>query len=186
MGERIRSFIAVDISARGVVEAVERFQRGLLGTGADLKPVEPYNLHITLIFLGEQPKRALDEISRRLEGLAHRRFVLELRGVGAFPTPSNPRVVWIDVSRGRGELTALARDVRALAKDFAREEEEFTPHLTVARVKGPRNKDKLVAFLEAHKGDYFGEVEVAEVKLKRSTLTPRGPIYEDLYAKKLA
>lgn len=186
MSERIRSFVAVDITARDVVNAVEALQRELLATGADLKPVEPYNLHLTLIFLGEQPKRNLDELARRLEGLTHRRFVIELRGVGAFPNPSSPRVIWIDVGKGRDELIKLAQDVRALARDFAQEEEEFTPHLTVARVKGPRNRDKLTSFLEAHRSDRFGEVEVAEVKLKKSTLTPRGPIYSDLYIKKLA
>ncbi len=185
MSERIRSFIAVDVTAKEVVNAVEALQRELLATGADLKPVEPYNLHLTLIFLGEQPKRNLDEIAKRLEGLPHKRFVIELRGVGAFPNPSSPRVIWIDVGKGREELVKLAQDVRALARDFA-QEDEFTPHLTIARVKGPRNRDKLTAFLEAHRSDRFGEVEVAEVKLKRSTLTPRGPIYSDIYVKKLA
>jgi len=186
MSERIRSFIAVDVAAKAVVDAVLSLQRGLVGTGADLKPVEPHNLHLTLIFLGEQPKRNLDEIARRLEGLPHRRFVVEFKGVGAFPSPSSPRVVWIDVARGRDELIRLAQDVRTLAREFAQEDEEFVPHLTVARVKSPRNRDRLAAFIEAHRSDHFGEVEVAEVKLKRSTLTPRGPIYSDLYVKRLA
>ncbi|MGC8582957.1 MAG: RNA 2',3'-cyclic phosphodiesterase [Thermoproteus sp.] len=186
MSERIRSFIAIDVAAKAVVDAVLALQRGLMETGADLKPVEPHNLHLTLIFLGEQPRRNLDEIARRLEGLSHKRFAIELRGVGAFPNPSSPRVVWIDVGRGREELVRLAQDVRALTREFAEEDEEFTPHLTVARVKGPRNRDRLAAFIEAHRSDYFGEVEVAEVKLKRSTLTPRGPIYNDLYVKRLA
>lgn len=186
MSERIRSFIAVDVAAKDVVDAIEALQRELLAIGADLKLVEPYNLHLTLIFLGEQPKRNLDEIARRLEGLAHKRFVVELKGVGTFPNPSSPRVIWIGVGKGKEELVKLAQDVRALARDFAQEDEEFTPHLTIARVKGPRNRDRLTAFLEAHRSDYFGEVEVAEVKLKRSTLTPRGPIYSDIYVKKLA
>lgn len=184
--ERTRSFIAVDISGEQVVQRILALQRELLRTGADLKPVEPENLHITLIFLGEQPKGNLDEIARRMGQISARRFTMELRGVGAFPNEANPRVIWIGVGKGRDELISLAKAVRASASGFAQEDEEFTPHLTVARVKGPRNKDELGEFVKAHKFDVFGAVEVAEVKLKKSTLTPRGPIYTDLYVKKLS
>lgn len=186
MSEPIRSFIAVDVTAKAVIEAVSRLQRELLSTGADLKPVELHNLHLTLIFLGEQPKRTLDEVAKRLEQLNFRRFEVEFRGVGAFPNSSSPRVIWVDVGRGRRELVDLAHAVRELVRDIAREDEEFTPHLTVARVKGPRNKDKLAEMIGRHSSDVFGAVEVSEVKLKRSILTPRGPIYSDLYVKRLS
>lgn len=186
MSERIRSFIAVDVADKEIVQRIVALQRELLRTGADLKPVEPENLHYTLLFLGEQPKRSLDELAKRLESISAPCFQLELRGVGAFPREDSPRVVWIGAGKGREELAALAYKVRELAKDIAQADEEFAPHLTIARVKGPRNKDRVAEFIAGHKNDVFGVVQVCEVKLKKSVLTPRGPIYSDLYVKKLA
>ncbi|MGB9704174.1 MAG: 2'-5' RNA ligase family protein, partial [Pyrobaculum sp.] len=62
-----------------------------------------------------------------------------------------------------------------------REDREFTPHLTIGRVKSGRNIDKLRELLGRYRGVEFGVVTVDKVKLKKSTLTPRGPIYSDLF-----
>jgi len=182
----LRVFVAVDISDE-VRQRVLRIQRELAMTGADLKLVEPENLHFTLRFMGEIPKPSVDAAIRELSRLSAQRFRIRISGMGAFPDPARPRVVWLGVTEGRDRMVELARAVEELVGRYAahREDREFTPHLTLARVKGPSNLDRLAEFIKRMSGVDVGEMEVREVKLKQSTLTPRGPIYRDLHIVKL-
>jgi 2'-5' RNA ligase len=63
---------------------------------------------------------------------------------------------------------------------FKPERKKFSPHVTIARVKGGRNKDKLVEVIRNNQDEEFGEVEVNRLILKKSVLTPKGPIYSDV------
>ncbi|HVP92689.1 MAG TPA: hypothetical protein VMS94_02980, partial [Acidobacteriota bacterium] len=56
----------------------------------------------------------------------------------------------------------------------------FSPHLTIARVKSERNKAELERFIDEKSNYEFGIVKAACLRLKRSDLTPRGPIYSTL------
>jgi 2'-5' RNA ligase len=67
-----------------------------------------------------------------------------------------------------------------LSKLGLRPDKEFKPHVTIYRVKSVRNKSSVLSLLERLKEQEFGEVCVDKLKLKKSTLTPQGPIYEDL------
>jgi len=182
--ELIRSFVAVEIPPS---QKMDRLQRELSRV-LDAKLVELENLHITLIFLGEIPKQTVDQVTRALSSIQFRKFSIELKGIGVFPREDNPRVVWIGVSKGREELTRLAQLVRESVEKYSRhrEEREFTPHLTIARLKSRKNIDKLAKMIDEYREEVFGEVEIREVKLKRSILTPRGPIYSDLYVLNLS
>ena len=183
----LRVFVAVDVTEE-VRARVLRIQRELALTGAYLKLVEPENLHFTLRFMGEIPRQSVDAAIRELGKLSARRFRIRIAGMGVFPDLSRPRVVWLGVAEGREAMAELARAVEELVGRYAahREDREFTPHLTLARVKGPGNLDKLVEFVRRMANVEVGEMEVSEVKLKQSTLTPRGPIYRDLYVVRLA
>ncbi|ACB40485.1 RNA 2',3'-cyclic phosphodiesterase [Pyrobaculum neutrophilum] len=183
----VRAFIAVDIDSPEVVRRVEQIQREVLGLGVDVKLVERENLHITLRFLGEVPQGRINDIARALAALKHQRFEIRLVGLGVFPHMASPRVLWVGVAQGAEELTRLANAVRAAVDKYAehREERDFTPHLTIGRVKSGRNVDKLRELVERHKNTEFGAAVVDKVKLKRSVLTPRGPIYSDLFVQVL-
>ncbi len=63
---------------------------------------------------------------------------------------------------------------------FKPESRGFSPHITLARVRSGRNRDDLVERLRGHTDDSFGGFLVERVKLKRSVLTPRGPVYSTL------
>ena len=52
MSEQIRSFIAFDMKNDNVLNRLAAAQKMLIQTNADLKLVEPTNIHITLRFLG--------------------------------------------------------------------------------------------------------------------------------------
>jgi RNA 2',3'-cyclic 3'-phosphodiesterase len=113
-------------------------------------------------------------------------FDLVLRGLGAFPSPTRPRVLWAGIDEGRAAAATLARGVDdALAElGFEREARAFSPHVTLGRVRGPRPAPRLAEALAA--GGHFGRQPVASVALMRSDLSPRGARYSELATAPLA
>ncbi|BCS94329.1 RNA 2',3'-cyclic phosphodiesterase [Metallosphaera javensis (ex Sakai et al. 2022)] len=152
-------------------------------TGADVKLVEPQNVHITLAFLGEVGEDRVDLVKESLDEVKFTAFRVAFRGLGAFPSVSRPRVVWVGITEGFNELKRIRTSlVKSLTSKRIRvEEEQFVPHLTLGRVKGPRGVLELAKLVEEMSDRQFGEQEVKEIVLFKSTLTPRGPIYEPLH-----
>ncbi|UXD21826.1 hypothetical protein IPA_08570 [Ignicoccus pacificus DSM 13166] len=185
--EKVRAFIAVDIEGE-LAGKLGRLAESLKQTGADVKIVEVENFHITLRFLGNIPVDMIDEIEKVMQKAAQsgRRHKIRLKGVGAFPSPYRPRVIWVGVE-GDEVLAEMARILeRELRKmGFRPETKGFTAHVTLARVKGPRGRERLTEWIESMKDIDLGEFEVTNIRLKKSTLTPRGPIYETLREVKL-
>jgi 2'-5' RNA ligase len=177
----LRVFVAVKITNSQVLEEIKRVQEDLERAGIKAKMVELENMHITLQFIGEIPHEKVLLIQRNLQEVKASPFTIEFEGLGAFPNIRNPRVIWVGVKKGADELSALARAVQqAVALSRIRfESEEFTPHLTIARVKAPINSE-VRKILESNGSTHFGEQEVHQFHLIKSTLTPRGPIYTDL------
>ncbi len=178
---RVRCFVSVDIEEGGVVEKIIRIQNDLQNVGARFKLVEPNNLHLTLAFIGEIPPSLVDAVKKALNEIKYNSFEVTFKGLGAFPGLSRPRVIWVGVSKGADKLVELANTVRASLKRgrIPFDKKEFIPHLTIARVKS--GSSKLCAFLKKNADIDVGSITVAHVRLKKSTLTSRGPIYEALY-----
>jgi len=182
MGERIRAFIAIDIEEPVIVGRIVNIRDAFVGTGAPMKPVEDYNLHLTIRFLGYIPMSLIDDIHRVLESVEFKPFKMKLAGVGAFPSIVRPRVIWIGVREGADVLRSIYEQVeRGLRRIGLRaEREEFVPHVTLARLKGSRNIERVVKLLEEFKDVEVGEVEVRCIRLKQSILQRSGPIYKTL------
>lgn len=178
----VRCFIAVDIENPDLLDVIVMAQRRLIASGADLKLVERENLHITLRFLGEITPSLVEAIGQLILETTFKPFMVFFRGVGAFPHSRRPRVIWIGVSKGAQELKELHSRIEAGLSDLGirREERAFTPHLTIARVRGGRNIERLTVELTSLLDLEFGSLIISHVRLKRSTLTPRGPIYSTL------
>ncbi len=184
MPDRLRIFIAVDVEDPLLLSRLERVKDALVATGAPMKPVETGNLHITLRFIGEVPRGLAEDIARTvLEKLEFREFEVELKGLGAFPSPARPRVVWVGVGEGSEELARLHREIEEGLRRLGipPEREEFVPHVTLARLKGSRNIHAVARLIQEYEDYVFGRMKVQAVRLKKSTLTPRGPIYETLW-----
>jgi 2'-5' RNA ligase len=182
MSESVRSFVAFDMDSESVLKRLTAVQALLVGTGADLKVVEPKNIHITLRFLGNVTAGTVEKI---FEGMTRVQFVpfdVKVCGVGAFPDLSYPRVVWAGITEGadslRGIFTQLEPSLRSLG--FAPDAKGFSPHLTIARVRSGRNKAELARLIRENVNYEFGTVRAACLRLKRSDLTPKGPIYSTL------
>jgi 2'-5' RNA ligase len=94
--------------------------------------------------------------------------------------------VWIGVSDGKSglnEITSIVNE-KLIRLGFPSEKRGFSPHLTVARVRSKREHYSLLTTIESFHDRFFGSQEVNEIKLKKSDLTPKGPIYTDLYVRK--
>lgn len=184
MKDRIRSFVAVELSAE-IRSALGREIARLEAAGADVKWVEPGSLHLTLKFLGDVDRRAIPDVLRALGPAAApvRPFDLEVSGVSFFPKPTKPRIVAAGIDpEGAEALEALALRVdEALAPlGFAREERAFKAHVTLGRARSPKGAGALADALLTSPGEPFGEQEVREVVLFMSELSRQGPTYTAL------
>ena len=171
-----------------------------------LKFVNPWQTHQTVKFLGEVPAERVVDVKVALAGVSQSPFEVALRGVGFFPVPplktktgkakarvKTVRVVWVGIEEGAEELRALQEEVesqlQAAGVDFPPERRgPFSAHVTLCRVKKPLSKDELQAVLRKVaelKAVEVGRTRVEVLKLKKSTLTPKGPVYEDLFVKRL-
>ncbi|MEM2104666.1 MAG: RNA 2',3'-cyclic phosphodiesterase [Candidatus Bathyarchaeia archaeon] len=182
MFETIRSFIAFDIENVSVLEKIRKVQKILADSGADLKLVEPENIHITLRFLGNITQNMVDKIYNGMQKIQFTPFDVKVQGLGAFPNPRYPRVLWAGIREGaiqlRGIFEQLEPYLRGLG--FAPDRKGFSPHLTIARVRSGRNRGELAERLKENLNFDFGVLEAKCLRLKRSDLTPKGPIYSTL------
>lgn len=180
--ELIRSFIAFDIEDENIIRNISKIQSMLLKTGADLKIVKPENIHITVRFLGNVSPSMIDRIFSEMEKVSFSPFDIEIKGLGAFPNLRRINVVWAGIVRGANELRSIFYQLepRLQGLGFRPENRSFSPHLTIARVRSGRNRGelaKLIMDLEEYK---FGVFRAKCLRLKRSILTPKGPIYSTL------
>ena len=178
----MRCFVAVDLEDPDLLNALGRIQDGLRGVGADLKCVERENIHLTMRFLGDVGEGVLEDLQGLISGVNFPPFGMGLRGVGTFPNLRRPRVIWVGITRGVDELKGIFDRLESglVGMGFRPERRGFSPHITIARVRSGRNRDRLVKQVMDHTDDEIGEMEVQHVRLKKSVLTPRGPIYSTL------
>ena len=179
----VRAFIAVEIENMDVLSRIIKMRDQIVSTGADIKPVEDENIHLTIRFLGEFPESDLSIVQSALEGLRDlKSFNIHITGLGAFPNIIRPRVIWVGVSEGSDRLKSIRSmiDKGLRGGRFHRDQHEFSPHITLARVRSARNVDRLVELLNSYRDHDFGWSPVTRIVVKRSTLTPRGPIYNDI------
>jgi 2'-5' RNA ligase len=182
MPESIRSFLAFDIESDTVLDRLATAQRQLVQTGADLKLVEPQNIHITVRFLGNITPAMVEKIFDEMKQVQFTRFTVQIKGLGAFPNLRYPRVVWAGMTTGSDQLKNVFSQIepRLRGLGFTPDSRGFSPHLTIARVRSGRNKQQLAAFLTENANYEFGTVDAKCLRLKKSTLTPKGPIYSTL------
>lgn len=177
-----RSFIAVEANEE-VRESLSEVQRKLEGTGGDLKLVRSENIHMTLRFLGDVSEKRLELVKEATdEAIEADPFEISVEGLGVFPNPGFIRVVWAGVGRGTSELESLREKIDQELSEIGvpPEDKDFTPHFTIARVKSGRAKDKINSVVQNSSDRTWGSIQVEEIELKESELTPEGPIYTTL------
>ena len=121
-----------------------------------------------------------EKIINAINSIEFSKFEIIIQGVGVFPRTKSPRVIWVGVNKEGGQLISnLASLVhkRLLELGF-KNDKPFKQHITIFRVKNNINDitDELTKF----NSKIFGVQLISQIKLKKSTLTADGLIYEDL------
>lgn len=182
----IRAFIAIEIEAATVRRIAAAIHQLKARIGA-IRWVGAGNFHLTLKFLGNIDESKIEPIGAALaETLGpFPRLTINAKGLGVFPNPKRPRVLWVGLVGS--ELVALQAKVDSALTPlgFAPEEKKFTPHLTIGRWRQGERADRT---LEIELGqelgkwsDYeFGATPINDVILFQSDLKPAGAIYRRL------
>lgn len=163
----MRLFIAVDVTP-WIRRAMNAAQRQLPPQGLQL--VEPSKMHISLMFLGDVSPKKIPGVQNKLRGIECEPFEVVIKGMGAFPNEQYVRTVWAGCRTK--ELKALGEKVQAALPEFPKE--EFTGHITIARVN---KRVGLRSFFAMYKDFRFGDFIVEKFYLMASELTPSGPVY---------
>ena len=187
----MRCFIAIDLDEtikKQLAQLQAELQKKADVKKSDVKWVRPDSIHLTLKFLGEVRDERLAEICQTVSDVAgrHTSFVLEVGGVGCFGGAS-AKVLWVGAGRDCNELVGLQSDIeKGLARAGWREEtRRFTGHLTLCRIRNARAGRVLAAISKDYEGLELGSLEVEDVCVYQSQLTPAGPIYTVLSRSKL-
>ncbi|MHA1726908.1 MAG: RNA 2',3'-cyclic phosphodiesterase [Promethearchaeota archaeon] len=187
----IRSFIAIDLEEEETRKNIQKFGEHLKNIQPGIKLVEPENLHLTVKFLGNIPeslapkiyKVLKEEINEKIfQGITYEYY---LKGTGQF---RNYSVIWVKLIGDISFLQSIKTRVEDLLKRKLNIEKdkrsEFTPHLTIGRLNRKKidykTLEKFKIIISENKEKEFGQFHIDKVNLKKSVLTPKGPIYSTL------
>lgn len=183
MAETLRTFIAVELSEE-IRAVLEDIQGRLKIFHADIKWVEPSNIHLTLKFLGDVQLKDIPLLTETLRPALKEITPIptELTELGAFPDLRHPRVLWAGLRDEDGRIAQLADAIEtALGKiGYKKEQRDFKAHVTLGRVRSLKNIAPLVKGLQEYRLPPKTAQVIAGITLFKSTLTPSGPIYEIL------
>jgi len=173
----MRTFVAVEINNQEVLNSIEDIESKLK---IQAKPVSIKNIHFTMLFLGEISDSMSQNVMEKLDSIEFQSFEVVIQGIGVFPKPSFPRIIWVDTDKEGGQkLIDLASTVvEKLSSLGFQADKPFKPHVTIFRVKnkiGDISDD-----LKKYQSYSFGVQKVSEIKFKKSILNSDGPIYSDL------
>ncbi len=188
MEQSIRTFISIELDEETHSE-LSSLLSALAESDADVKWVAPEVIHLTLKFLGYIDEAKVKEVQEILSAVVKnfKPFALTLKGIGAFPKLDYPRVIWAGVNEGKSETELIAKELEdKLEKiDIPKEDREFHPHITLGRVKSPKNKDKLKSIIEITKFEPCSKINVDHLTLFKSQLSANGPTYTPLFIAKM-
>jgi len=175
----MKVFMGIDLPDE-LKRALYDFQSEIRNLGVSGSYKSQENFHITLEFLGEVDCAAQPVLIEVLSGVAskHKPFLLNIGGIGVFPSFRRPHTLWTSVDGDLSELNKLRDDLHLeLAnKGFLLEKRQFTPHLTI--ISHPKLAAVDFSGIRAKK---LGEFMVTEIVLFESRAVGGKRIYEALY-----
>ena len=178
----IRTFICIEVP-KSIKERIGTLQQTAGRHEAKISWVKPSNIHLTLKFLGDVEAARIPAVGSAVERAARlsRPFEIEVGGAGCFPSANRPRVFWVGLTAipdGLARLHALIEQ-ELVREGFAPDGRKFSPHLTIGRVRSPKNAARVAEDLIAT-GFEREKFQTTEVIVMRSDLNPSGSIYTPL------
>src|SRR5437899_8788301 len=175
---RVRTFIAIDLG-KTIRDRLVALQEAVAKSVTGVKWVEPDNLHVTLLFLGEVDDRELPALCRAVQEVTQTlpAFTLSIEGAGCFPNLRRPHVLWVGCGAGSQEVCALHDALEPPLLElgcYRREERKYAPHVTLGRIRGNSAPAGLTAALAQQQAWKAGVVTVRELHVMSSELTPNG------------
>lgn len=178
---QLRAFLAIDVD-EDLKAKMYRIIKEFRQIDANIKYVDLENLHLTLKFFGDIDTEGIDLLSSKIAGVVSNfdNFTVKIKGCGAFPNTKRIKVIWIGIDED--EIIKKLHD--ELDNEFVKlgfdKDKKFSSHLTIGRMRNAKGKEKVKSTIEELREVEIGEMTVDKIILKKSTLTPQGPIYEDL------
>ena len=180
----MRTFISIEIP-EDIKNNIEKAIGELKLILPHIKWVDKKNLHINLKFLGWVVDNKADDMISSVTDLAKGfgSIKINFAGLGVFPNARHPRVIWVGICEGNDRVKELAEkiDARLSSEGYRKEEErEFSPHLTIGRIKEKIDVEPLSKFMEKNMMTEFGGFTADHISVMKSTLRRSGPIYEEM------
>lgn len=174
--EMIRTFISIPVPRSTVLNAVLSDLKKIPGVSVSRE------IHLTLQFIGDVEEDKIRTLSEKIQKLhEHPSFVIDLKGIGAFPGTKRPRVVWIGAYPAE-PMRAMVEDIRSILDSLRIEYDNrsFKAHVTIGRVKDP--SQQLTEFLMSNENREIDSFTCNEVDLMKSILTQQGAVHSIIAA----
>lgn len=171
--EPVRLFISIDVPRLGPLASIAEDVGGIRGA----RSVPDKQRHLTLVFIGEVDVGYVDRVceaaERAAEGIAP--FRIDLRGIGAFPSPQRPKVVWVGAADD-GTMATLSETLRSALDSVGvgYDDKDFKPHITLARMSGGTDVGGLVS---GNRNATFGWFSCDSINVMMSRLQPSEAIH---------
>ena len=179
----VRTFISVDFDDKTIIENIIEIQTKISSSGAHLRLVNPSILHLTLEFLGEISENQIKEVEKILDTIEFSTLKLNVKEPNVLPNENYIKVVYCELEGETETLKKIQEEIRLKLKEkgFRVDKRPFKPHLTIARVKSPKNRKELIEVIKEMSETHSGIQKISSIKLKKSVLKSEGPEYSTLH-----
>ncbi len=182
--KNIRAFLAIE-PPENILQEIFRLQEKLKREiSGRLSWTRPQGQHLTLKFFGDISREDINNINAAVQKrvAAEQKLNLKIEELGVFPDAKRPRVLWCGIT---GDLERLINLQKKLDGDFAAlgfpaEDRSFKAHLTLARIKDPRDITGMSEALKKYDSFKAGDFSGDKLFLFQSNLSPQGAVYTKL------
>jgi len=186
--QNVRLFIAIELT-QDIKDKLKMLEEELCFVCPQGKWVKPDNIHLTLNFLGyikeDLVRETTESIIKSVKNFGS--FDIEVKGASYFPEKGDPRVIWVGIGSGSEKVFSLHSKIKEalLSFNFEPEKDEFKAHLTLGRIKDPKDTKKLVDLLALKESSVFGKYLCDHISIIKSDLKQEGVSYTVLKRIKL-
>ena len=137
MNNKHRIFIGLDLSGY-LMNVIPMIRSTIEDKKQLVNWISGKNLHLTLSFIGDIDSEKIANLEEQLNSIsALDSFDIVINGTGIFPSEKNPKILWLDIEKGKQQLIDVQNNIEKIAIPFKSniKNEEYIPHITIGRIK---------------------------------------------------